>query len=256
MDGSTPLIINNTVVNNQVGIHGYEKTAGQGGGTATVANSILWENDTEVLLDALSSVDISYSAVKGNSIWPGKGNTNADPLFLDAANNDFRLTRLSPCIDTGSPADAPATDLAGNSRPRGGGFDMGAYESPYWLFVDTDGDSLPDGWEEYYFTGLAQGSEDDFDGDGMTNHQEYLAGTVPTDANSFFKVEEVVSNGGTAGLKWHAAGGMAYHVLASNDLVTWSEVATVGPGQEREAEWFDYGSNGELRRFYRLEVLP
>lgn len=256
MDGSTPLIINNTIVNNQVGIHGYEKTAGRGGGDATVVNCILWGNGTEVVLDTLSSASVSYSDVEGASVWPGEGNINVDPRFADGANKDFRLTNLSACVDAGTAEDAPATDMVGNSRPRGLGFDMGAYESPYWLFVDTDGDNMPDGWEEYYFTGLAQSSEDDFDGDGMTNYQEYLAGTVPTDANSIFKVEEVVFNGGTAGLKWHAAGGTAYHVLASADLVTWSEVATVGPGQEREVEWFDNGSNGELRQFYRLEVLP
>jgi parallel beta-helix repeat protein len=256
VDGASPLVINNTIAGNRIGINCFEKTAGQGGGTATIVNCILWENDVEVVLDTLSSVDISYSVVKGISVWPGEGNTNADPLFIDEADNDFRLTKLSPCIDTGTAADAPAEDLFGASRPRGGGFDMGAYESPYWLFVDTDGDGMPDGWEEYHFIGLAQGADDDFDRDGVTNYQEYVAGTVPTDANSVFRVQEVLSNGGSAGLRWAAAEGRTYRVLASDDLVFWSELATIAPGQEREVEWFDNGSNGEPRRFYRLEVLP
>lgn len=256
MDASTATVVNNTIANNEIGIECYEKTNGAGGGTATVVNSILWANTAEVILDTLSSAQISYSLVSGVSVWPGEGNVNGDPQFVDDPKADFHLTKSSPCIDAGTPYYGLTEDIEGNPRPRGAAFDMGAYESPYWLFVDTDSDSLPDGWEEHYFTGLAQSSENDFDGDGMTNYQEYLAGTVPTDANSIFKVEEVVFNGGTAGLKWHAAGGTAYHVLASADLVTWSEVATVGPGQERKAEWFDNGSNGELRRFYRLEALP
>jgi hypothetical protein len=52
-------------------------------------------------------------------------------------------------------------------------------------FTDTDGDGLPDSWEMQYFGNLAQGPNDDPDGDGFTNLQEYQAGTNPTNANSF-----------------------------------------------------------------------
>jgi hypothetical protein len=52
-------------------------------------------------------------------------------------------------------------------------------------FADTDGDGLPDSWEMQYFGNLAQGPNDDPDGDGFTNLQEYQAGTNPTDGNSF-----------------------------------------------------------------------
>ena len=54
---------------------------------------------------------------------------------------------------------------------------------------DTDGDGMPDGWE--YFNGEyvnyhwapdpnnASDADEDLDGDGLTNYQEYLAGTDP-----------------------------------------------------------------------------
>ncbi len=184
MDGSTPLIINNTIVNNQVGIHGYEKTAGRGGGNATVVNCILWGNGTEVVLDTLSSASVSYSDVEGASVWPGEGNINADPRFADGANKDFRLTKLSPCVDAGTATDAPAEDLLGNPRPRAGGFDMGAYESPYWLFVDTDTDGAADGWEVYYFGSLARNADGDFDNDGMNDLTEYDLGADPTNSDT------------------------------------------------------------------------
>jgi hypothetical protein len=46
--------------------------------------------------------------------------------------------------------------------------------------LDIDGDGLPDLWERNYFGNLNQGANDDFDGDGFTNLQEYLNGTDPT----------------------------------------------------------------------------
>jgi PKD repeat protein len=44
--------------------------------------------------------DINYSGV----VYPGTGNFNADPLFIDAGNLDFNLHYNSPCIDAGNPA--------------------------------------------------------------------------------------------------------------------------------------------------------
>jgi hypothetical protein len=46
---------------------------------------------------------------------------------------------------------------------------------------DTDGDSLPDSWEQKYFGDLTQDSFDDYDGDMFHNLQEYQDGTDPTD---------------------------------------------------------------------------
>ncbi len=68
--------------------------------------------------------DVTYSDVHqamppGQEVWQGEGNINADPLFVDSAAGNFRLSNVcetgevSPCIDTGSdaPGDVPA-DLA------------------------------------------------------------------------------------------------------------------------------------------------
>ena len=46
---------------------------------------------------------------------------------------------------------------------------------------DSDGDGLPDPWEQQYFSDLAQGAADDPDGDGTDNLGEYNAGTDPSD---------------------------------------------------------------------------
>jgi hypothetical protein len=50
---------------------------------------------------------------EGADRWPGRGNINADPRFLDQANGDFHLTNDSPCIDAGdnSHPDLQPTDI-------------------------------------------------------------------------------------------------------------------------------------------------
>ena len=65
---------------------------------------------------------------------------------------------------------------------------------------DTDGDGLPDAWEQTYFGDLTQGPGDDLpDQDGLTNLEEYQAGTDPTvadtDGDGLTDGEEVNTHG-------------------------------------------------------------
>ena len=60
-----------------------------------------------------------------------------------------------------------------------------AQPEPEKVVVDSDGDGLPDWWEEKYGLDTAQNDADaDKDGDGFTNAEEYAAGTDPSDKNS------------------------------------------------------------------------
>ncbi len=69
--------------------------------------------------------------IEGEEIYPGEGNINDDPMFIDSAAGDYRLQRGSPDIDTGSnrPWMTDATDLAGFPRIMMGTVDMGCYET-------------------------------------------------------------------------------------------------------------------------------
>jgi hypothetical protein len=49
-------------------------------------------------------------------------------LFVDPASDNYQLKPGSPALDRGTATQAPTRDLAGNSRPAGAGFDIGAYE--------------------------------------------------------------------------------------------------------------------------------
>jgi hypothetical protein len=130
-DGAATRIVNNTVTSNKTGVHLFEEHAGAGGGTATVVNSIVWGNATDLELDALSAVTVTYSDVysaTGSAIWPGEGNINADPFFRTPQNGDYRLQEHSPCVDAGTSVGAPDRDLNGIPRPGGEGYDQGAHE--------------------------------------------------------------------------------------------------------------------------------
>ena len=120
---------------------------------------------------------------------------------------------------------------------------------------------MPDGWEwSYGMSPVSSEGDDgpagDLDGDGMTNYEEYVAGTLPNDGQSVFEIAEVVPSGDTAGLSWQGKAGREYRVLVSGDLTSWTEVANIGPGYEGAIQWFDTNHNGDPRRFYRIEVRP
>ena len=63
---------------------------------------------------------------------------------------------------------------------------------------DADGDGLPDCWEVTYWPNpWYYGPNDDPDHDDVTNLQEYLDGTDPTDPQSFRPRLTIIANGGT-----------------------------------------------------------
>ena len=89
-----------------------------------VKNTILWGNGTREYFNTTNSaMSATYSDIYNvvPVAYPGEGNINADPLFVDAANGDYHLQAGSPCINTGDPTSPLDQD--------GSRADMGAF--PY-----------------------------------------------------------------------------------------------------------------------------
>ena len=109
----------------------------------------------------------------------GAGNITDAPLFADQPGGNFQLQINSQCINAGTNSYVlPGADLAGNSRIVGGTVDLGAYEcqSPALL-------ALFAWFQSYGLSTHASSTEADADQDGMNNRQEWVAGTVPTNAS-------------------------------------------------------------------------
>ncbi|MBW8041844.1 MAG: hypothetical protein FVQ85_17850 [Planctomycetes bacterium] len=94
-----------------------------------VNSSIIWDGGNEIWNNDNSTITITYSDIQNG--WPGEGNIDADPLFVNEDNRDYHLLEDSLCIDAGDPnylAEPNKTDLDGKPRIVGGRIDMGAYE--------------------------------------------------------------------------------------------------------------------------------
>jgi hypothetical protein len=57
--------------------------------------------------------------------------------------------------------------------------------APAPLWTDVNGNGMPDWWEMKYFGNLNQTADGDYDGDGVSNLDEFLEGTDPTNPHSY-----------------------------------------------------------------------
>ena len=155
------------------------------------------------------------------------------------------------------------------------------------LGEDSDGDGIPDAWEQsqLYAGGvlpgpdgwdLAQLTRDgDFDGDGISNWHEYIAGTFAADPTDHLALQIIEAEGNHSHLRFFAIYGKVYSLEISTDLQTWTaapffirdpdstdsdDVATPpAPQASVRAEATDFvdlhaPADATGRTFYRLKV--
>jgi hypothetical protein len=216
------VITNCTIFGNEEGIVCEE------GCTSSLRNTIVWGN-TSNLVGSVDDISVSYCDIEGG--WPGEGNIDAEPMFvqdtpfdpyampwpptLEAIKADLRPAAGSPCVDAGSnkPSQFLTTDIAGNPRVMFGGktltADIGAYE-------------------------------------------RWAAGLLPGPGEMDMS------------LTWSSLPDKSYSIFWSDDLLTWHVAEAALPGSETEVttRWIDDGSLTGVppslvpRRFYRILDNP
>ncbi|TDJ58375.1 MAG: hypothetical protein E2O40_01570 [Planctomycetota bacterium] len=120
--GSSPTLINCTFTRNldgPVGAGGIFNDGFNSSVTLVVLNCVFWDNFENQIREVGENSDttVLYTNIQGG--WPGLGNINALPMFVDPDNGDLRLQPASPCIDAGDNTAVPqdiVTDLDGNPR--------------------------------------------------------------------------------------------------------------------------------------------
>jgi hypothetical protein len=89
---------------------------------------------------------------------------------------------------------------------------------------DGNFDGLPDDWQAQYWGNNAAtwpSPNADSDGDGVSDRQEFMAGTNPKDAASVLRTSFVVLPQGTR-LTWNTVPGQIYQVEQTSDFSTWA----------------------------------
>lgn len=164
-----------------------------------------------------------------------------------------------PTVQAATTIEAYTSGSAGKSPTRSATYTFAA-KSPLILgaSTDADNDGMPDAWEKAF--NLASPTAD-ADGDGVSNLDEYLAGTDPRDASDFPEGilqlrHSVVTNGGvrTLRLAWDSALGNAI-LEASETLLpgSWQTVSSgiVTEGSEK-VHYASLSSGSPVKRFFRL----
>ena len=121
-----------------------------------------------------------------------------------------------------------------------------------------DGDSLPNDWELTHFNNLntsSGGATEDWDEDGMSDWEEWVAGTHPGDPASLLLARVHSVGTSTGSLCWEAVSGKIYRVhscsaLGSNWIVHADNLEATVPTNCHDISMEDYTS-----RFYRVEVV-
>ncbi len=126
-------VVNGTFYNNDwVGLEANDTAS------VVVTNTIVSNHDDGLKRNDVAATFVgNYNLLNNNNnynggvapVSPGANDiTGQDPLFVNAANDDFHLTSSSPAINKGTSLGAPGLDFEDDPRPQGSGVDIGADE--------------------------------------------------------------------------------------------------------------------------------
>ena len=113
-------------------------------------------------------------------------------------------------------------------------------------------------WALRFFGTIVVDPSADPDGDGMTNYQEYLAGTNPLDPQSKLALYDVHPDArGGLSISWQTVPGQTYAVFRSGDLTRgFTRLQGALAATATTTSFYDASANGAGPFFYRVGVEP
>lgn len=191
----------------------------------TAGNGADFNYQIRMRIDMGRSLTASYSSLVVST-------ASAYTLSVDIGGVSYQPLEITRAVPTvGGPASRTRLDLT--------------------LGVDSDGDGLPDAWEEsqLYQAGYLPGPNGwdlslldrngDLDKDGLSNITEYIAGTYAGDATSTISLAIKEKVGEDVRLETYTIYGKSYTIESSADLKTWVPVSfsLTNPAGETPSEF-------------------
>lgn len=186
--------------------------------------------------------------------------------LVDSAGFDYHPIPFAKAIDMGvtpgvysnvnlTPAYEYVHPATTGVRQVEAALDLGAYEC-----TDANGNSMEDNWERAFFGGLTNAlgaASADWDGDGMNNLPEYLAGTDPTNRASYLHLTGLTVTNGTLSVQWQGGTSVWQYLEYKGDLAAtgtpWIAVFTNPPPTPANGGT-DLATGTNAPRYYRLRT--
>ena len=217
--------------------------------------------NAQIIFEPTNGVQITTTIVP--ELEPGVNYRLSLPMDSGTATDLYKTTALRPFVSfrirvkVGTTTYLPM-EMTGNYATLGKPAQSTRIDLT--LGVDANNDGLPDAWQDLLRLILGPdallGPNDDADGDGISNLNEYLAGTYAFDPESGFRLSIFTGPTGTPMLEFMAVSPRTYTVYNSTNLQDWTPIRFNIPGDGPTGTNLPNYQGNDIRTLQIEPILP